>query len=261
MFESIVATLTAAGLVLASQTALALPNHDVGREPPFARGRHLVAALAAGIAYVVTDLDFAKSALLEWFGGTWTTEAVTFVVAAQLLLVMVPVWLALAVCDTHSGVTLWPKSWKPLRDGYTLWLLAGIFVWMLSRGLSMPESERAALAEDYYRIMFSSEGLDWAWYLTYMTTGALAEELLFRVLLQRGLEGYMPKHAAVLVQAILWVLMHAFLYGYGLSLHHVIGGVVLGLVFMRTRSLMAPLLCHLLINITLAAVLVRGIGA
>ncbi len=234
---------------------------DVGSERPFARGRHLVAALAASVAYVVTDLDFAKSALLEWYGGTWTSEAVTFVVAAQLMLVMIPAWIALVVCDTRSGVTLWPKSWKPLEDGYTLWLLAGIFVWMLSRGLTMPEAARAVLAEQYYRIMFSSEGMDWAWYLTYMTTGVLAEELLFRVLLQRGLEGYMSKHAAVLVQAMLWLFMHAYLYGYGFSLHHLIGGVVLGLVFMRTRSLMAPLLCHLFINITLAAVLVRGIGA
>lgn len=241
--------------------------NEAGREHPFARGRHLFIALAASLAYVAINLWFIDASgvvrVLAWVGGdepVWTSEAATLGVAAQLVVVAIAAWFALVAYDTHSAVTLWPTSWKSLDDGYTLWLVAAEFVWTASTIGSMDETTRIGIAEGNYRMMFGREGLDWTWYLAFMTTGALAEEVLLRVLLQRAFEGYMSKYAAVFVQAALWLLMHAYLYGYGLTIPHAVSGVVLGLVFMRTRSLMAPLLVHWLMNVTLAALLVRGIG-
>lgn len=83
-----------------------------------------------------------------------------------------------------------------------------------------------------------------AWLAASMLMQAAAEELVYRALLLRALEGYMTSNRALVVQAAVFELVHAFVYGYGLSGIWFVGGVVLGYAFQRTRSLAVPTLLH-----------------
>ncbi|NJK30897.1 MAG: CPBP family intramembrane metalloprotease [Deltaproteobacteria bacterium] len=233
---------------------------------PFAKGRHLLVALAAMLVFAASYLWLIESAgvlrLLAVFGGTgeWTLEAVTSSVALLVIVVAVPAWFVQIAWDTRSGVTFWPRSWKGLLDGPLLLLAAVVVLWQLVANLSLTTAERALKAERHHGLMFDDGVLDWGWYMAHTSMGVLAEELLFSVLLQRAFEGYMPEFAAACARAGVFLLVHQYLYGYGLMPFHALTGLLFGLVFMRTRSLMAPVLVHLLVNINSAALTLRGLG-
>lgn len=236
-------------------------GHEHG---PFARRRHVLIALAASIAYVLVYLcltaDRGILGILRPFGhhGDWTAEVATLALSVRFLLVAFAAWLALVAFDTHSGVTFWPRTWKPLLTPAPILMISALLIWKIAIILN-PSDDRLAAAKRNYRMMLTSEGLDWSWYLTFMTAGVVMEELLFRVLLQRAFEGYMSPRRAIFVQAGVFLLAHAYLYGYGLGISQAFAGLVYGVVFMRTRSLMAPTLVHWLANVTLAAILTTGV--
>jgi membrane protease YdiL (CAAX protease family) len=82
------------------------------------------------------------------------------------------------------------------------------------------------------------------WAASAMLAQVAAEEIVYRALLLRALEGYMSPIRALVLQALVFELVHAFVYGYGLSGIPFVGGVVLGYAFQRTRSLAVPTLLH-----------------
>ncbi|NJK32750.1 MAG: CPBP family intramembrane metalloprotease [Deltaproteobacteria bacterium] len=252
-----------------------VPGHRLGASPserrwpraiPFAKRRHLLGGLVATLSFALGYLWLIEAAgvvrLLQCFGGPseWTVEAVTLAVVLLLLIVAIPAWWVLVFDDTHSGVTIWPKDWKRLGDGFTLSLAGAVFLWQLAVNLNLGAAERMLKAERRYGLMFDGEGLDWGWWLTRASANVLVEELLFSVLLQRAFEGYMPERNAAFVRAGVFWIVHMHLYGYGVVAIQGLAGLLYAGVFMRTRSLMAPALVHLLVNSSSTVLTVRGLG-
>lgn len=75
-----------------------------------------------------------------------------------------------------------------------------------------------------------------------------AEELVYRALLLRALEGYMRPNLALVTQAAVFELVHAYVYGYGLTGVWFVIGYFLGASFQRTRSIAVPMLLHVVHN-------------
>lgn len=143
---------------------------------------------------------------------------------------------------------------RHLRGGWSTWaVLAGVAcsivpllatqLWYagVDAGLLPPEAfiPSAAMASDPVRV-----GLDIG------VTVALApvvEEFAYRGLLLEGLRGYLPDAVALVLSSLVFAVMHDYALE-GTVLMTVIG-LVLGLLRLRTGSLLAPLACHVTINV------------
>ena len=75
----------------------------------------------------------------------------------------------------------------------------------------------------------------------------MAEEVFFRGLLYNALRQRLPRFVAVLLQAIAFGLLHPF--GMVGAAAVAVGGLALGLVYERRKTLLAPILLHALVNV------------
>jgi membrane protease YdiL (CAAX protease family) len=86
--------------------------------------------------------------------------------------------------------------------------------------------------------------------------GAAAEELVYRALLQRALEGFLKPGLALALQALVFELVHLFVYGYGFANGFwFVAGLVYGYAFAQTRSIAVPTLLHAAHNVIFHALL------
>lgn len=209
----------------------------------FDRAKHLgfacVGLLEAPLAVAVWDL----LPLVHVQPGTPQYD-----VLARLILVCFAAfvaWLAFDRFDTGSGVTVLPRRWA---DVGVLVLVAAVVreslvVAMLSRTSAVTLEEWAAV----WTVPFTGpEGeLLVGWVVASALASATSEELVHRALLLRALEGYMNRWLALVVHALVFELVHVFVYGYGFS-----GGIwfvaalIYGYSFQRTRSVAVPVLLH-----------------
>nr|WP_010681269.1 type II CAAX endopeptidase family protein [Acetivibrio cellulolyticus] len=85
-------------------------------------------------------------------------------------------------------------------------------------------------------------------YVTFLAVGILApimEEIIFRGFILNELRKIMPAAAAIIVQAVLFGVIH---FNIVQSSYAFVTGVVLGIVFVATKSLFAPIIIHLSFN-------------
>jgi membrane protease YdiL (CAAX protease family) len=211
-------------------------------EPTFLRGRHL--------GFAVMGLAHAPMVGATWpivmrvtNSRTWSAELAALNVSTQLCFAAFVAWLAFAMFDTNAGVTIWPKRWRDIGWPLAAWcvvqetyLAASIWTWPTEH----------LLANERWLATFSVFGdLRFGWLTACMLAAATAEEIVYRALLLRALEGYMRPIIALVVQAIAFELVHAYVYGSGgITGTWFIGGLVLGYAFQRTRSLAVPTMLH-----------------
>lgn len=74
------------------------------------------------------------------------------------------------------------------------------------------------------------------------------EELMYRALLLSALRDRFGEQATLLIGGALFVLLH-YLYGYGWHVGYMGMALVLGMIFLRTRSLVPALVLHVLNNL------------
>ncbi len=91
-------------------------------------------------------------------------------------------------------------------------------------------------------------------YSTFFTP--LAEEVFFRSFLLRALHRRLPLFAAILIQAAVFGLMHA--YSFGATVSTVLVGIVLGTVYCWRRTVLSPYLVHAAYNAVGFAVIIAG---
>jgi len=168
----------------------------------------------------------------------WTAELSTLNQFALLGFCAFVAWLAFAVFDTHSGVTILPRRWRDIGVPLAAWCIVQE-VWTVG-------------AVCWVVTFIDADGLRLGWLAVALLAAALAEEIVYRALLLRALEGYMNSTQALAVHAVVFELVHAFVYGMGLSGVPFVGGLVLGWAFQRTRSLAVPTLLHAAHNILLS---------
>jgi membrane protease YdiL (CAAX protease family) len=86
----------------------------------------------------------------------------------------------------------------------------------------------------------------------------VAEEVFFRGLLYNALRQRLPMFVAVLLQAVAFGLIHPF--GLAGAAAVAVGGLALGLVYERRKTLLAPILLHALVNATGMTLIAWGIA-
>ncbi len=218
----------------------------------FRRGRHL---LFAALALLTLALDSrAGWSSVELLGGSWPWDGADALLFYTIPLIPVALlaWLAFVVFDTHAQVELaGPRWWKV---GWQTWLIFASVIAIYFIGPRIAPRElvlERIQSYSYYHDEWL--GTQWGFLIAARLVGALTEEIVFRGLLQRALEGYMRDWYAIATQALIFHLVHVYVYGVsGAGGLHVITGIVYGLAFTRTRSLLAPVLFHLGGNLLLA---------
>ncbi|MFO7564737.1 MAG: type II CAAX endopeptidase family protein [Enhygromyxa sp.] len=226
----------------------------------FRRGQHLLFAVLGLVAIAAVYLAGRRPAELLGASEPWDGADVLLVRMIFLLAAAVPTYLALVVVDTRSGVTVASRRWWDM--GWEPWaILVGTSAAYVLSFHFAPHDAVVEHAQLYYSEHHDEFlGIAWGTLVAGTVAAVLAEELVFRVLLQRALEGYMREWAAVIVQAIVFQLVHMYVYGVSAANGgFVIAGVMFGIAFMRTRCLLAPLVLHLGVCLVHAAVFVAAL--
>ncbi len=211
----------------------------------FRRGRHLLlAALALLSISLISRLGWRK---VELLGGSWPWDGSDALL--QYLAALIPsallAWLAFAVFDTGAQVEFAGRRWWKI--GWQPWLLsAGVMAIYFIGPQFAPYEAVIDVAKTYYSIYHDEWlGTEWGFLIAATIAGALTEELVFRGLLQRALEGYMRDWYAIAIQALIFHLVHVYVYEVSASGGLLmLNGIVYGIAFTRTRSLLAPVLLH-----------------
>jgi membrane protease YdiL (CAAX protease family) len=213
---------------------------------PFDKRRHLLfAVVALVILAVMVRTRVQWVALLFGASLPWDAPETLLYRSVALLPLVALAWLAFDVFDTHAGVTLiGPKWW---RIGWEPWVVfVPMVIWYIGASrYGAPEAvaEIARTLSPYYDEPVGRV----AWGLVFASKlmGVLAEELVFRAFLQRALEGYMRKTYANVAQALVFELVHLYVYGYPFYWgFYLFWGLAFGAAFQRTRSLLGPVMLH-----------------
>jgi len=232
-------------------------------EPPeFHRGRHLLFAVWALLALSGVAFHRWKWDLEKFLGAEWPWDGADLLLfrTIPLIAVVIPAWFAFAVFDTRSGVDLVGRSWWKIGWGAGVVYLLMI-AWYISVPFYVPKNIVAEMALTYVSPVYDEMmGIEWRWFVPCVVFAALTEEIAFRALLQRALAGYMGEGWAVFVQAVLFELLHVFVYGIDVSVGSIfVMGWVFGMAFARTGSVFAPVLLHSVGNLIYSGVLATAL--
>jgi membrane protease YdiL (CAAX protease family) len=140
------------------------------------------------------------------------------------------------------------RRWEWWKAGL-LWALTGMFLAELVSGayrLTMSDDQLARGAVATAASVLEG-GRGWLYWLDDVVTGPAFEEVCFRFLLFGGLRPKLGTAAAAMVSSACFAFWHV---GYSASELMVVFwlGIVFALVYERSRSLAAPILCHGYVN-------------
>jgi membrane protease YdiL (CAAX protease family) len=215
-------------------------------EPTFQRGRHLAMAI---VGLVHAPLTRVTGPFVLSMMGTWGAVASTINRLIHLCFAALVAWLAIAVLRTEPGVCVGPRRWRSLGGIFALWYV-GLELYVLFAVWRWPV-ESLAVAREASAFIELGE-LRFGWLVLAVLVAAAAEEIVYRVLLLRALEGYMSSSWALVIQAALFELVHAYVYDYGsITGQRFMIAYMLGYAFARTRSLGVPTLLHAAHNMLL----------
>jgi sodium transport system permease protein len=195
---------------------------------------------------------------LRWFslglGTKWPLEIHTAI--SQLAFVAMPALFMVLLLNTQPSEALslrWPRGRETALAVLLALLLLpplvgltqGVVLWFphLLEGMHPIVGILAALhtppVEEFTGVKFSS------YLLAYALVPAICEEIAFRGLVLRGLQGYFRPRDAVFLSSFFFALFHMNVF---LFLPMFVLGVVLGLLTVRSRSLLPAILFHFLHN-------------
>lgn len=180
-------------------------------------------------------------------GLQWLAIPAVLVTAA-----LVPAWIRhrdfprLGLDRAHTGVVVHSLG----RTCLCVFPAVFLVLWLLTR-LDMPLPLRPLVPE--------RQG--WcAWLLYQFFYVAVAEELFFRGYVQanmltwlrtcRRLPARMPAQIAIIISAACFALAHVFVQGRMIALLTFLPGLILAWLFLRTDTLLAPILFHGLANVS-----------
>jgi membrane protease YdiL (CAAX protease family) len=213
--------------------------------PVYHAKRHLVFAC---VALLQAPLAVNAWPLVESFlssGHPWSVELELISRLLPLCFAAFIGWLAFERFNTGSGVMMLPTRWA---DVGVLALMAYGIREVVAAGILL-RAPPALLAErktEWIRVYLEYDGgLMFGWLILAALVGALTEEIVYRGLVLRALEGFMDRWSALVVHALVFELVHVFIYGHGFR-----GGMwfivalIYGYAFQRTCSLAVPVLMH-----------------
>lgn len=182
---------------------------------------------------------------------------------AQLLITLGLLRRSLAGYHPRSRYQLFAVRWRPVR-AWALPLAAGVATfplidWVHRQMVALLAAGEAAAgqalqgggaAQGTMEQILAAQ--DWAahgmWFAVLAVCAPVWEEVMFRGFLLPSLAKYLPQWAAVAATAALFGLVHFTREGF---LPLLLLGCVFGLVYVRTRNLVAPVLLHSAWNVML----------
>lgn len=175
----------------------------------------------------------------------WSVELELVARLLPLCFVAWIAWLAFERFATNAGVTLLPTRWADVGV-----VVLAAFVIREAVMLSLlPLNSSARLRELETKWIAAYIDFDGSllvgWVILAAVAIALAEELVYRALLLRALEGFMNRWSALVLHAVVFELVHVFVYGLGFK-----GGtwfilaLIYGYAFQRTRCVAVPVILH-----------------
>jgi membrane protease YdiL (CAAX protease family) len=213
--------------------------------PPYHAKRHFVFAC---VALLQAPLAINAWSLVEWFlpaGYPWSIELVLISRLLPLCFAAFVAWLAFDRFDTGSGVTLLPARWADIGVLALMAYAIREVVAMLVLLGSSPELLAERKTEWIREYVQYDGSLLFGWLILAAVAVALGEEIVYRACLLRALEGFMGRWSALVLHALVFELVHVFIYGHGFR-----GGawfvmaLIYGYAFQRTRSVAVPVLLH-----------------
>jgi membrane protease YdiL (CAAX protease family) len=213
--------------------------------PVYHAKRHLVFAC---VALLQAPLAINAWSLVESFLPTDCPWSVEWELISRLLPLCFAAfigWLAFDRFDTGSGVAILPTRWSDI--GVLAVMAYGIREMVAgSILLRAPPELLTERKTEVIRVYLEFDGeLMFGWLMLAALAVALTEEIVYRGLLLRALEGFMDRWSALVLHALVFELVHVFIYGQGFR-----GGVwfiialIYGYAFQRTRSIAVPVLMH-----------------
>ncbi len=118
-----------------------------------------------------------------------------------------------------------------------------LLVRMMMLTVPFPESWTESYAE---RVELAQQAPVWVLYLSSVIVAPIVEELIFRGLIFRSLKGGMPRIVAALVSSAVFAVLHGTIMW---MLYTFLLGLVLCVLYEKTRSLWACIACHMAFNI------------
>jgi membrane protease YdiL (CAAX protease family) len=202
----------------------------------------------AGVALLQAPLAANAWSLVESFlpsGHPWSIELELISRMLPLCFAAFIAWLAFDRFDTGSGVTLLPTRWADVGAlALTAYAIreAVSTVGLLGASPALLAEQKAKYIRTYVEL---DGGLLLPWLILASLAVALTEEIVYRALLLRALEGFMGRWPALVLHALVFELVHVFVYGHGFR-----GGtwfifaLIYGYAFQRTRCIAVPVLMH-----------------
>ncbi len=170
------------------------------------------------------------------------------VIAGQLAILVPPLFLAL-VFTSSPRITL-RLRWPSLRFlilavvlPFALNPLVGLLGWVVKTLFPIPP----AVVEALQHAMFDQPNYATA-LVIFALAPAICEEVAFRGYILSGLEGGNRKGAAIVLSSIMFGVLHVLLSLFQQLFNATLLGLVLGLLAIRSRSLLPGLLFHFLNN-------------
>lgn len=154
-------------------------------EPSFARGRHLLFAVA-GLAHAPLIMGVGRVVLPSMGARAWSAEAVVVCDLIALCYAAFVAWIAFVVFDTNAGVAAWPRRWRALGAVFAVWCV-GLEVFTAVSIWRAP-GEVQEFARFWLSTFAESGDLRFGWLVAAMLAAAAAEEIVYRALLLRALE-------------------------------------------------------------------------
>lgn len=228
------------------------------REVPWTIGDMLRA-----FALVVLGLFLAAVAIERLSGLSQAGDQVARLVLAAMIQAALMIGAVLVVALgvrraswRHLGLDR-PLSrfWSGLLGGVAMVVAALAFGWLV-RHVS-PELPTQPMVD----IMLEHSGWRSAAALGFVVVvlAPLSEELVFRGFIYAGLRRWLGKWPAVMLASLAFTLVH-LQFHWALFFQIMLLGIILALLYERTRNLLVPILAHGVYNFAIAALLLLGGG-
>ena len=191
----------------------------------------------------------------RWWGGDTGVLTNLLTDLVPLTYVVILAWLAFVALDTRSGVRLIPHQ---LRDIGLIALVLFVGVELVQAG-SLLGLEVEAL--ELHAGAWGTGSRPMSALILTLFLGALAEELVYRALLLRALEGWLARWPALVVQALVFELVHVFVYGLPFQGGYwFVLGFVYGYALQTSRSVAVPTLMHMVHNLLFFVIVGLRVG-
>ncbi|MGP1418829.1 MAG: lysostaphin resistance A-like protein [Sphaerochaetaceae bacterium] len=231
-------------------------REHAGRERASYIAKHLVIAVLIYFSYDILGLVFHGILIHGALGvGQSWTESHSEMIEALFVLFALPIYLLAAfwlIRGKAEGCPGEPFFKIDIRKLAVCILLAfsvnGLsFLWFKFVDRFFIDMPAFAKSISSFEDAFSTSGNEaYIWtFLNVVLVGPIVEELVFRALMVNWLKKFMPWVAAAIVSGILFGIWHEELVQ---SIYTAVMGIILGLVYCKTKSMIYPVAIHVVNN-------------